>query len=119
MRRYFVVTGDVLRRHAVLQHARRVALAQPLERPIAKLPYTLTRDAEIARDFLQRHRTIALEAEVQNQHSAVARCEHVEGTRDRLSARVALDAAWQHVLVLAPIQHQSFAERATRLAGNR
>src|SRR6478609_9540134 len=100
-----------LRRHPILQDSGRVAFAQPLERPIAELTHTLARDAEFASDLLQRHRPVALEAEVEDQHSTITRREHLERAANRLAPRVTLDAARKHVLVLAAVEHEGLAKR--------
>src|SRR5260370_15534246 len=44
-----------------------VAVAQPLQRAIAQLPDTLTRDTEHTADFFERVLTAAIETEVQPQ----------------------------------------------------
>ena len=62
-----------------------VALTQALEGAVAQLSHPLARNAELARDLLQRHRPVALEAEVQRQHTPIARLQHLERTGDRLA----------------------------------
>src|SRR6185503_10741231 len=103
----------------VAQHFRRVRLAQPLERAIAKLTHTLPRHSQLARDLLQRHRPVALETEVQREHAAVARRQYLQRTRNRFATRIALDAARENVFVLAPIEHQRFTQRAAAIAHGR
>src|SRR5207253_9861678 len=61
----------LLRREAA-QRATDVALTQALERAIAKLADTLTRDAEQRADLFQRVLAPALEAEVQPKNFCVA-----------------------------------------------
>src|SRR4051794_11557276 len=83
---FAVVAISNLRGHSVAEDVGRVALAQPLERAVAKLANAFARDTELARDLLQRHRAVAFEAEVEGQHATVARRKHLERTRDCLAA---------------------------------
>jgi hypothetical protein len=55
---------------AIISFRLRPSLAQPLERPIAEL--THVRADASSRAIYWRHRPIALEAKVQDQHSAIA-----------------------------------------------
>jgi len=106
-----------LRSHAVPQDVGGIALAKPLERPIAQLSNALARHSELVRDLLQRHGTIPLQTKIQRQHTTIARWQNLERARDRLSPRLTLDTAGKNVLILATIEHQRFGERPSLLTG--
>src|SRR3954467_4435105 len=59
-----------------------VALAQSLQRTIAKLANTLTRDAEHRADLLERVLAPTLETEVQSGHLRIARRQRAERLLD-------------------------------------
>src|SRR4029078_9300055 len=94
-----------LRRHSVFEDVGGIALAQSLERAITELSHPLAGHVQLTGDLLKRHGPVPLEAEVQGQHPSIARRQYLEGPRNRLTARIALHAAWKDVLVLAAIQH--------------
>src|SRR3954469_20990068 len=55
------------------QRAADIALAEPLERAVAKLTYTLTRDAEQRSDLLEGMLPPTLQAKVQSENLRIAR----------------------------------------------
>src|SRR5678816_917009 len=66
------------------QRAAHVALAQPLERAVAQLTDTLTRDAEHAADLLERVLAAAVEPEIEPQHLGIARRQGAQRRLDFL-----------------------------------
>src|SRR5688500_13518142 len=64
------------------ERAADVALTQPLERAIAKLANTLTRDTEHRADLLERVLASTLETEVEAQHLCIPRGKRVERLLD-------------------------------------